>query len=281
MSSTPHVSPASLSLTAPSPSFSEQSAFNLSAVAPHLPHLRPHQLTTASYSPLAETGPTAAAPSATAAAVSKPPELELSPISKGFVGKGPRSRPNSARPQALSAASELPQGSDGQLEVGGSGVQGQPSGGAPHSSASLTHPSSGNANSSGGQGLASPSGDGGSRGTTNELSARLSGGGRSNNSGEGQGLMRRRSRSLSLSREQGEGGDLPPQRQQGAGRTTPEPEVQQASTAAEGDLYKLYIQGALTAHQGSQTVTVTVHMLFVKLRYHCHTTATPFAVPAV
>lgn len=234
MSTTPHVSPGSLSLTSPSPSFSEQSAFNLSAVAPNLPHHRPHQLTTASYSPPPAIGPAAAAPTPIAPAVSNPPELQLSPISKGFVGKGPRSRPNSARPHSSSALSELPQSSDAQLEVGGSRAQGQPSSGPPHSSATLTHPSSGNANISGGQGLAGSNGDGGSRGTAAELSAKLSGGGRSNNSGDGQGLARRRSRSLSLSREQGEGVEAPPQR--GAGRSPPEPEVQQAATTAEGDM---------------------------------------------
>ena len=234
MSTTPHVSPGSLSLTSPSPSFSEQSAFNINTAAPHLPHhlphQRPHQLTTSAYSPpAAPANPAAAAPTA---APSNPPELELSPISKGFIGKGPRSRPNSARPYTLSAASELPQGSDSQPE-GGSGGHAQPSSGPAHSNAGLSHPSSGNGNSNAGHAFASTSGDCG-HGEITELSTRLSGGGRSSG-GDGQGLVRRRSRSLSLSREQGEALEASQQRQQGGGHVTPEPEVQQASTAAEGD----------------------------------------------
>lgn len=177
--------------------------------------------------------PAAAAPTASAAAASNPPELELSPISKGFVGKGPRSRPSSARPYILSSVGELPRASDSQLEIPSSGP-GQPSSFPAHSNASLSLPSSGNANSSGGQGLASTSGDGGPK-VTVELTARLSGGGRSSGGGDAPGLTKRRSRSLSLSREQGQGLDVPPQQQQGVGLATPEPEVQPVSTTAEGD----------------------------------------------
>ena len=233
MSTTPHVSPGSLSLTAPSPSFSEQSAFTLSTTAPHLLHHRPQPLPTPAYSPPAPAGnPAAAVPIAPPAANSDPPELDLSPISKGFVGKGPRSRPSSARPYPLSAAGELPQALDSQLDIP-SGGHGQLSSGPAHSIVSHSHPSSGNGNSSGGQGFPSSSGDGGHQVTT-ELTARLSGGGRSSGGGDGPGLTTRRSRSLSLSRDPGEGLEAPPQQQQGGGHATTEPEVQQASTAAEG-----------------------------------------------
>ena len=232
MLTTPHVSPGSLSLTAPSPSFSEQSAFTLSTTAPHLLHHRPHPLPTPAHSPTAAAGNSAAvAPVAPLAPTGNPPELGLSPISKGFVGKGPRSRPSSARPHPLSAAGELPQALDGQLEP--SSGHNQLSSGPAHSTASHSHPSIGNGNSSNGQAFPSTSGDGGHQVTT-ELTARLSSGGRSSGGGDGQGLTKRRSRSLSLSRDPGEGLEAPPQQQQGVGRATPEPEVQQASTAAEG-----------------------------------------------
>ena len=240
MSTTPQVSPGSLSLTAPSPSFSEQSAFTLSTTAPHLLHHRPQPLPTPAYSPpaaadnpaAAADNPAAAAPLAPPAAISNPLDLELSPISKGFVGKGPRSRPSSARPYPLSAAGELAQALCSQVEIPSSG-HAQLSSGPAHSTASHSHPSSGNGNSSGGQGFPSTSGDGVHQVTT-EFTARLSGGGRSSGGGDGQGLTRRRSRSLSLSRDPGEGLEAPPQQQQGVRRATPEPEVQQASTAAEG-----------------------------------------------
>ena len=118
---------------------------------------------------------------------------------------------------------------DSQLDIP-SGGHGQLSSGPAHNTASHSHPSSGNGNSTGGQGFLSSSADGGHQVTT-ELTARLSGGARSS---DGQGPTKPRSRSLSLSRDPGEGLEAPPQQQQGGGHATPEPEVQQASTAAEG-----------------------------------------------
>ena len=268
MSTTPHVSPGSLSLTAPSPSFSEQSAFTLSTTAPHFLHHRPHPLPTPAYSPpAAASNPAAAAPLAPPAVISNPPDLDLSPISKGFVGKGPRSRPSSARAYPLSAAGELPQASDGQLEIPG-GDHGQLSSGPAHSTASHSHPSSGNGNSSGGQGFPSTSGEGGHQVTT-ELTARLSGGGRSSNGGDGQGLTKRRSRSLSLSRDPGEALEAPPQQQQGIRRATPEPEVQQASTAAEGTHLRFVMRcmacsALCTLAMEVISVTVALLMQFIK-----------------
>ena len=268
MSTTPHVSPGSLSLTAPSPSFSEQSAFTLSTTAPHLLHHGPHPLPTPAYSPpTAASNPTAAAPLAPPAAISNPPELELSPISKGFVGKGPRSRPSSARPYPLSAASELPQALDGQLDIPSSG-HGQVSTGPAPSTASHSHPSSGNGNGSSGQGLPSTSADGGHQVTT-ELTARLSGGGRSSGGVDGQGLTKRRSRSQSLSRDPGEGLEAPPQQQKGGGCATPEPEVQQASTAAEGTRVCLVCLRSNTLCVALFTLAMEVIIVTFAILMHC------------
>ncbi len=139
-------------------------------------------------------------------------EQELSPITKGFVGKGPRSRPNSARPQSSSASGDQQQQQQQQLPVNlEAGPEGSTGG---HNNASGGH--------SGGSGAVSSDGNGGGRGDA-DLSGRLSGG------GDSSGQLRRRSRSASLSRDQGEQAD----KQVNSGRA--EPEAQHAPSTAEGE----------------------------------------------
>ena len=120
------------------------------------------------------------------------------------MGKGPRSRPSSARPYPSSAAGEqqqLPAGLEG-----GSG---------------------GDGNASGGSGAVAGGGSSGGRGTS-ELSGRISGG-RASGGSDGNGQVRRRSRSASLSRGQVEQAD----KQVNGSRA--EPEVQQRPSATEGE----------------------------------------------
>lgn len=146
-------------------------------------------------------------------------EQELSPIIKGFVGKGPRSRPNSARPQSSSASGDQQQQQQ-QLPVN---LEAGPEG----SSGGHNNASGGHSHHSGGSGAVSSGGNGGSRGAA-DLSARP-GGGNLSGGGNSSDQLRRRSRSTSLSRDQGEQAD----KQVNSGRA--EPEVQPAPSTAEGE----------------------------------------------
>ena len=207
----------------------------MSSTAPTLPPHHPHQLPTPASSPPAPAGDlTAAVSTAPIPTASVHPEPELSPISKGFVGKGPRSRPNSARPYPASANEGVPPSSETPIECGSVG---QPTGGPAPSNTTISHVS-GNATGNNGHTLPTTSGDGGNTGN-HELSGRLSGG-RASGGSDSHVLTRRRSRSLSLSRDQGEDMVAPQQRQQGGGRVSPEPQVQQTSTAAEGNTPDLF-----------------------------------------
>lgn len=145
-------------------------------------------------------------------------EQELSPITKGFVGKGLRSRPGSARPQSSSASGDQQQ--QQQLPVN---LEAGPEG----SSGGHNNASGGHSHHSGGSGAVSSGGIGGGRAAA-DLSTRL-GGGRLSGGGDSSGQLRRRSRSASLSRDQGEQAD----KQVNSGRA--EPEVQHAPSTAEGE----------------------------------------------
>lgn len=144
-------------------------------------------------------------------------EQELSPITKGFVGKGPRSRPSSARPHSSSASGDHQQQQQ-QLTVN---LEAGPEG----SSGGHNNASGGHSHHSGGSGAVSSGGNGGGRGAAD---LRL-GGGRLSGGGDSNGQLRRRSRSASLSRDQGEQAD----KQVNSGRA--EPEVQHAPSTAEGE----------------------------------------------
>jgi len=139
-------------------------------------------------------------------------EQELSPITKGFVGKGPRSRPNSARPQSSSASGDQQQQQQQQLPVN---LEAGPEG----STGGHNNASGGHSHHSGGSG--------GGRGAA-DLSARP-GGGRLSGGGDSSGQLRRRSRSASLSRDLGEQAN----KQVNSGRA--EPEVQHVPSTAEGE----------------------------------------------
>ena len=158
-------------------------------------------------------------------------EQELSPITKGFVGKGPRSRPSSARPQSSSASGDQQQQQQQlpvDLEAGPEGSTGG------HNNASGGH-----SHHSGGSGAVSSGGSGGGRGAA-DLSARP-GGGRLSGGGDSSGQLRRRSRSASLSRDLGEQAN----KQVNSGRA--EPEAQHAPSTAEGE--QLFGRDAADKHR--------------------------------
>ena len=146
-------------------------------------------------------------------------EQELSPITKGFVGKGPRSRPSSARPQPSSASGDQQQQQQ-QLPVN---LEAGPEG----STGGHNNASGGHSHHSGGSGAVSSGGSGGGRGAA-DLSARP-GGGRLSGGGDSSGQLRRRSRSASLSRDLGE------QANKQVNSGTAEPEAQHAPSTAEGE----------------------------------------------
>ena len=138
-------------------------------------------------------------------------------MSKGFVGKGPRSRPSSVRPySSIAGEQQQQQQQQQQLPVGLEAVPEVSNG--DHN------------NASGGSGAVVSAGSGGGRGTT-DVSGRASGG-RLNGGSDGTGhQLRSRSRSTSLSRENPEHVEQA-DKQGNSGRA--EPEAQQASHTAEG-----------------------------------------------
>jgi len=146
-------------------------------------------------------------------------EQELSAITKGFVGKGFRSRPNSARPQSSSASGDQQQQQQQQLPVN---MEAGPEG----STGGHNNASGGHSHHSGGSGAVSSGGSGGGRGAA-DLSARP-GGGRLSGGGDSSAQLRRRSRSASLSRDLGEQAN----KQVNGGRA--EAEAQHAPSTAEG-----------------------------------------------
>ncbi|KAL9592490.1 MAG: hypothetical protein Q9179_006669, partial [Wetmoreana sp. 5 TL-2023] len=209
------ISPAASNLPAPIP------ALTLAPVMPPAPASVAAAVPALAAAPL----PTAASAPAAAAASAPAPEPELSPISKGFVGKGPRSRPGSARLSQHSTSAEEPSQVPQDLTLG------------------QEHFSSGNNAGSSGETVVDGGGSGGVMGPS-ELSSRPSSG-KGNGTSQGtdteqqqqwrqqqpQQLSRRRSRGGSLSREQAEFVDKP------AAGNGSEVNVQQGqSSAAAGEM---------------------------------------------